>query len=311
MLSNSARRLYERLLDLGRVEWEAGLVSGPDDPVLSELVDLDLALIGPGYVAANPPRTARPEMMKAVGMRCRDLLNEMLKLDDFLNDGRLRGELDRHSDVDVIPDTREVFLLSETLIRHARRSLQSVNTLDRHRPDGLRHAGPSGADPLRAQTYHIIYAKDFLAEPPMRRAIEQAVEGGEEARIHPGPPLKFKIADGNTVLVPLDKTGAGGALLIKAPALCGLFVDYFEKLWAESKPFDASRRNQPALLNPLQTRILGLIADDTPDLAIARKLDVSERTVRRHVGIVMDKLGARTRPGAVVMALERGLLARR
>lgn len=93
--------------------------------------------------------------------------------------------------------------------------------------------------------------------------------------------------------------------------MCALFVDYFEKLWAESTPFDASRTVQPTLLSPLQIRILGLVADDTPDLAIARRLELSERTIRRHLGIIMDKLGARTRAGAVVMALDRGLLARR
>jgi DNA-binding CsgD family transcriptional regulator len=311
MLSKAARRLYERLLDMGQAEWQTGLVTGPDDPTLRELVDLDLVLIGPGYVAANPPRTARAEMMKAVGTRCRELLDEMLDLDEFLNGGRLRHDVGRHASVDVISDTSEVFLLSETLIRHAKRSLQSVNTLDRHRPGGLRYSGPSRDDPLQAEEYRIIYSAGFVTDPSMRRVIERAVDGGEDARIHPAPPLKFKIADGNAVLVPLDKTGAGGALLIKAPALCALFVDYFEKLWAESTPFDASRTNPRTLLNPLQTRILGLVADDTPDHTIARKLELSERTIRRHVGIILDKLGARTRAGAVVMALERGLLARR
>lgn len=255
---------------------------------MRELVGVGLVDQGPDYVTAVPPRVAAPYVTKLVSSRCRDMLDEMLDVEDFV----LHCQQARPSafqEVEVLDSPGEVSLLSGVIVRNAEREMMSINTVDRFR---------------------IVYSSDYLDDASMRHAIGQAVEGGEEARIHPGPPLKFKIADGNTVLVPLDKTGAGGALLIRAPALCALFLDYFEKLWAESTPFDTSRTNVSTLLNPSQTRILGPIADDTPDVSIARKLDVSERTVRRHVGTVMDKLGARTRAGAVVMALERGLLSR-
>lgn len=306
MLSKAARRLYERLLDLGPVQWEDGKVAGPEDPRVRELVDVGLVDQGPDYVTAVPPRVAAAQVTKFVSGRCRDMLDEMLAIEDFVL-GCQQVRPSAVQEVEVLQSPGEVSLLSGAIVRNAEREVTSVNTLDTG-PTGKQHfMGPAALSGVR---FRIVYSSDYLGEMAMRRSIEQAVEGGEEARIHPSPPLKFKIADANAVLVPLDKTGAGGALLIRAPALCALFVDYFEKLWAESTPFDSSRTTQPTLLNPLQTRILGLIADDTPDLAIARQLDLSERTIRRHVGIVMDKLGARTRAGAVVMALERGLLAR-
>lgn len=310
MLSYGARRLYERLLELGPVGWGSAPLKDGRDHRLDELASLGLVEIHAEYVTVVPAREARSKVTSILGAQCRDLLNDMGSIEEFIRRCQPHDHPLRASGVEIISGSNEVALLSGEVVHSTERELTSVNTLE-HRPaDKLRFMGPTSVAPLSHLRYRIIYSADYLSDREMRHGIEQAVEGGEEARIHPAPPLKFKIADRNTVLVPLDKSGASGALLIKTPALCGLFVDYFEKLWAESTPFDASRTKVPGLLNPLQTRILGLIADDAPDLAIARKLDISERTVRRHVGIILDKLGARTRAGAVVMALERGLLSR-
>lgn len=308
MLSKAARRLYERLLDLGPVGWSDGPVSGPDDPRLIELVGSGLAETTAEYIGVIPPDEARLTAIKSVSEHCRHLLEESLAIEDFLQ--TCRHDKSASAGARLVSDPNELRHLSGRMVTETVRELRSVHTFDDRPGIHPRQMGPSAAEPLADVSFRIIYPAALVHDSRRRDEVAGFVEGGEQARIHPSPPLKFKISDGAAVLVPLDSQGAAGGLLIKAPALCSLFVDYFEKLWAESTPFDATRTNASTLLNPLQTRILGFIADDMLDLAIARKLDVSERTVRRHVGIIMDKLGARTRAGAVVMALERGLLAR-
>ena len=54
--------------------------------------------------------------------------------------------------------------------------------------------------------------------------------------------------------------------------------------------------------------VLRLVADGLSSKAIARRLEITERTVKFHVGSILNKLGADTRAQAVAEAARRGLL---
>jgi len=54
--------------------------------------------------------------------------------------------------------------------------------------------------------------------------------------------------------------------------------------------------------------VLRLVADGLSSKAIARRLGITERTVKFHVGSILNKLGADTRAQAVAEAARRGLL---
>jgi DNA-binding NarL/FixJ family response regulator len=55
-------------------------------------------------------------------------------------------------------------------------------------------------------------------------------------------------------------------------------------------------------------RLIGLYADGLPIEAIARRLDLSERTVRRRTRALCDRLGARAAIQVVAWAARRGLI---
>jgi two-component system nitrate/nitrite response regulator NarL len=61
-------------------------------------------------------------------------------------------------------------------------------------------------------------------------------------------------------------------------------------------------------LTPRELEVLGLLAEGLPNKAIARRLDISEHTVKFHVNAVMSKLGAQSRTEAVVRATRLGLI---
>ncbi len=72
-------------------------------------------------------------------------------------------------------------------------------------------------------------------------------------------------------------------------------------------------RGQPRLevaatLTPREREILGQLARGSANKQIAAALEISEKTVGRHVEHVYEKLGVSTRTGAVMRALARGLL---
>jgi NarL family two-component system response regulator LiaR len=64
-------------------------------------------------------------------------------------------------------------------------------------------------------------------------------------------------------------------------------------------------------LTPREHEVLQLIGRGLPNKQIARELDLSERTVKTHVGHVLAKLGVADRTQAAVVAVRAGLVDRR
>jgi NarL family two-component system response regulator LiaR len=60
-------------------------------------------------------------------------------------------------------------------------------------------------------------------------------------------------------------------------------------------------------LTPREREVLALIVRGLSNKRIARELDVSEKTVKAHVGHVLAKLGVTDRTQAAVLAVRRGL----
>jgi len=61
-------------------------------------------------------------------------------------------------------------------------------------------------------------------------------------------------------------------------------------------------------LTPRELEVLQLLAEGLPNKTIARRLDISDHTVKFHVNAIMTKLGAQSRTEAVVRATRLGLI---
>lgn len=61
-------------------------------------------------------------------------------------------------------------------------------------------------------------------------------------------------------------------------------------------------------LTPRELDVLRLLADGLPNKTIARRLGISEHTVKFHVNAILGKLGAASRTEAVVRATRLGLI---
>ena len=64
----------------------------------------------------------------------------------------------------------------------------------------------------------------------------------------------------------------------------------------------------PLSLTPRQLEVLAFLGQGLPNKSIARKLDISENTVRGHVQSLLGVFGATSRSEAVYMARQQGLL---
>ena len=61
-------------------------------------------------------------------------------------------------------------------------------------------------------------------------------------------------------------------------------------------------------LTPREQEVLGLLAEGLPNKLVADRLQISENTVKYHVGAILGKLGAQSRTEAVMRAARLGLV---
>jgi len=72
--------------------------------------------------------------------------------------------------------------------------------------------------------------------------------------------------------------------------------------------FEAVGEGEPALLTPREVDVLAAIGNGSSNKAVARRLGISEHTVKFHVESLFRKLGAASRADAVHKGLRRRLI---
>ncbi|ONI69108.1 transcriptional regulator TrmB [Kribbella sp. ALI-6-A] len=147
-----------------------------------------------------------------------------------------------------------------------------------------------------------IYSPDSLEVGGVDEAYS-AADAGETSRVHPQVPMKLAIFDSTAALLPLSVDQLVDSGLVVHPcALLDALIEMFSLLWDQAAPM------APAARDPLDARLMTLLAAGFKDDAIARQLALSSRTVGRRVAELMETLGARTRFQAGIHAQRRGLL---
>ena len=107
----------------------------------------------------------------------------------------------------------------------------------------------------------------------------------------------LKGADRATILQAVAAVGAGSAIF--GPALARRLIGYFGSGRAGAVPFGD--------LTDREREVLELLARGDSNADIARRLDISAKTVRNHVSNVFAKLQVSDRAQAIVRAREAGL----
>ena len=148
-----------------------------------------------------------------------------------------------------------------------------------------------------------IYSPDSLDVPGGVDEAYSAADAGETSRVHPQVPMKLAVFDRMAALLPLSVDQlVDSALVVHPCALLDALVEMFSLLWDQAVPV------VPARMDPLDARLMTLLAAGFKDDAIARQLTLSSRTVGRRVAELMENLGARTRFQAGIHAQRRRLL---
>lgn len=296
-------RAEELVGDAGLVEaltgWGMAHIRPPSpvDPAWLRPASPDLAL--QGVLAGHQNRLARDQELLLDGHR--RLADAQAQFGTGMN-----GPFPAHL-VAVISDRTEITELSATLVNTARRDWMTLDNLHTEMPlteDFAQPPLPAFDGRVRCRS---IYATSTMDDPIARRVIQVCADAGEQARLLPDVPMKMKLADQTTAMLPLTQAGTAGALVIRAPVIITALRQYFEMLWERATPLRSERPAAPAdRLPPAQQKVLELMAEGLNDDAIARRAGLSTTTVRRYIAAIMTRLDVSSRFAAGAAAHRRG-----
>lgn len=311
VLSEPAARLYERLIISGGLPLGED-ADAPNAEASRELIDKGFAR--ERYV--DRPRLVPVEPIRAVDNAI--LTRQRQILDQYQTLLRLRDEMQAlqqtyHSAVHppeelrdlvrVMTDRDEIGALSVELCLAAQHDVASLETGHFTRTPDPRSARPLPKEVLdRGVRFRNIYARTALEVPGAQDMLRMSLDAGWHCRVYPDLPMKLVLVDERAALLPLGPTGMEGAVLIRAPVITAAFRAYFELLWNRSVSLNANAARFPHE----QDQVLRLVLTGMTDTAIARNLGISERTVRRHVGALLEALGANNRVTLAVAAVREG-----
>ncbi|MFJ8625694.1 response regulator transcription factor [Kitasatospora sp. NPDC093550] len=156
-----------------------------------------------------------------------------------------------------------------------------------------------------------IYPAAALRRPAVLAHVRELTSAGARIRAAHSLPLWLIVVDARLAILPAPGSGPDGggpaaaAVVVREPALVALVAELFEYFWsaAWTPPELAPEERE---VTDRQLIVLRMLAAGLTDAAIARKLEVSERTVRRLVAELTAGLGAESRFQAGVHAARRG-----
>lgn len=162
----------------------------------------------------------------------------------------------------------------------------------------------------RGVKVNLVYPISFADLQYIRVYVEELTALGAHVRFADSLPHRLVVSDGVRAVIPIDTMQPKrGALLTSEPliarSLRHLAATIFRsgRSLAEIAPSDSS--SPPT---PVETRVLILMSSGVTDEVAAKQLRVTDRTFRRYVAGICERLDASSRFQAGVRAVERGWL---
>lgn len=283
---------------------------------LDLLADLMLVEVGVGAspFQAIPPEQAIAVLVAREEARLAERQRQVTEARDDMSalvESFVTSRTQQGSDglVEQIDDPRVVTSRLFQLTRAARERVSFMLPGEALPPEAI---GPSarldGELLARGIPLRVVVSDASLERTHWRDHLCCQVQRGVQARSHPAPPQRLVIVDGDVAILPRD--GSAGAIVVHGPDLVGPTAALFDTMWHDAIPIVMDAQVTESEFSDARVRqVVALLAQGQKDEAIARRLQVSVRTVRRLVSAALTALHAESRFEAGVLAVKRGWVA--
>lgn len=141
-----------------------------------------------------------------------------------------------------------------------------------------------------------IYESDSFDNPEFTDAVLSCAQMGEHISIAAKLPFRMIISDHREIML-MWKNDAGIPVAFRSndPSLVSIMLKGFNHVWDRSVPFGLKSHLADVEIPENVKEIIRLMTLGLTDEAIARRLNISSRTVARRIGALMSSLNINTR----------------
>ena len=279
---------------------------------ISVLAQHGLCRTDDGVVRPLDPRSFLGSWVREVDADVSDLVarsqrtKEALRTldEDLLAGGSFRPAGDPDAGITVLPSPAE----AERYLEARAGSAEAMDTAFARMPpvEALLASEPLDTRALqRGCRARVIYPTGPHLGRDFEGYVERMAAAGAQLRVHPLPLHRLLILDRSTAILSRGAPGADdqAALAITTPALVSMLLDLFEFWWGGAQDLVATPDQAP---NTVEREILSLLREGLSDQAIARRLSISDRTVRRVLSDLSRRAGTQSRFQLGVRATQLG-----
>lgn len=285
-----------------------GLPEAAVERALHDLLDDGAVSELGGAWEAHSPAEVTEELLRRDAERQAGLRRNGIELEQLFR--FVRRESGHYGALEVIDDTARISWTAQQMQRAAKEQFRVVDRPPYFAPDEY-YVNQEVMQRERMDAgvvYRTIYFDSAFEDPLIGPNMARMMAAGEQARTLADPPVKLLLADHDSAVLTLDAEGAHGvvSLFVRPSGLLDALSGVFETLWKLSVPVSAAHLE--GFVDDRDRQIISLMASGATDDAIARRLNLSRRTVVRRTAALFDRLGATTRFQAGVQASRRGWL---
>jgi DNA-binding CsgD family transcriptional regulator len=204
--------------------------------------------------------------------------------------------------IDSIPDAVE---LSGQLHLAAERCSRDFAGF---RPEGLLPLERIAAMSRRGVSVRLLLQHSLRADLRARAALKEIVTSGGLVRTVGRLPRRVIIFDDSVAFLLGGEERGPAGVIIRHEETVRLLRDVVDVSWAAGQPYSATEIGYHEVTHDLQRTIVELLASGLTDDVVARRLNISVRTCRRHIATVLNSLDAVSRFQAGALAASAGLL---
>ncbi|WP_285743576.1 LuxR C-terminal-related transcriptional regulator [Lentzea sp. NBRC 105346] len=146
----------------------------------------------------------------------------------------------------------------------------------------------------RGINYRVVWPHSARRQTEAVQYMRMLQDLGGEVRTAAMPPSRMILLDGEVALVPLPAQQGPGAGILRDPVVLDFLKQIFEHVWQQAQPV-SSIEYDDAVFEQIELAILSELALGKTDEAIARRLAISTRTLRRYLNTLFERLDIETR----------------
>jgi DNA-binding CsgD family transcriptional regulator/sugar-specific transcriptional regulator TrmB len=160
----------------------------------------------------------------------------------------------------------------------------------------------------RGVEYNVVWPHSARRQAESVDYMRLIMDLGAQVRTAAVPPVRMIVLDRSVALIPLPAEEGEGAAIVRDPVVLAFMVRIFDHVWEHARPVDDIAYDD-VVFSEIELAILNDLAGGRTDAAIARRLGIATRTLRRYLSALFERFGVETRFQLGIAAMRAGLLS--